>query len=81
MQMAVEHLLEFILNVSIVFSGVAMTSCLIFFSEKEFKIMKMTASLWGRNVTKFMTLKCDISRTSSHMKISDGVFFLTFHAL
>ena len=28
-----------------------------------------------------MTLNCDISRTSWHMKVSDGSFFWIFHAL
>ena len=28
-----------------------------------------------------MTLNCDISRTSLHMKVSDGSFFWIFHAL
>ena len=41
------------------------------------KIMKMSGSLWGGN----MTLNCDISRTSWHMKVSDGSFFWIFHAL
>ena len=39
--------------------------------------MKMAASLWGGN----MTLNCDISRTSWHMKVSDGSFYWIFHAL
>ena len=28
-----------------------------------------------------MTLNCDISRTSWHVKVSDGSFFWIFHAL
>ena len=40
-------------------------------------MMKMAASLWGEN----MTLNCDVSRTSWHMKVSDGSFSWIFHAV
>ena len=39
--------------------------------------MKIAASLWEGN----MTLNCDISRISFHMKVSDGSFSWIFHAL
>ena len=48
-----------------------------FLMGTRLKIMKMAASLWGGN----MTLNCDISRTSWHMKVSDGSFVWIFHAL
>ena len=54
------------------FGSAAMTSYLTsFLMGTRLKIMKMAASLWGGN----MTFNCDISRTSWHMKVSDGLFF------
>ena len=43
-------------------------------TEMRFEIKKMATSM-------FVTLSLDISRTSWRMKVSDGSFFLKFHAL
>ena len=68
-------LIHYTFNVSKVFCDAAISSGpQLLLSENETQNQENAVSLWGGNMTKFMTFNCDISITSWHMKVSDRSF-------